>query len=39
MAFRSAKSFKDLGVKDDGFPTHTTAEQVNVLLLEIARIF
>ncbi|CAB4038020.1 farnesyltransferase subunit beta-like, partial [Paramuricea clavata] len=30
MAFHSAKSFKDLGVKDDGYPTHTTAEQKKV---------
>jgi hypothetical protein len=38
MALHSTKSFEDLKSKDDGFPTHTTEEQVTVLLLEIVPI-
>lgn len=33
MAFLGSKSFEDLRIKDDGYPTHTTDEQVNVFLI------
>ena len=39
MAFHSLKSIEDLRIKDDGFSTHTTEEQVAVLLFEITKIF